>query len=183
MSDFSRSFAVTEGGGPLRPNALAIIAACALVALGGVAVPGASYASEQTMEVTVTAYNSVPEQTNEQPNIAALGDRIEPGMKVVAVSRDLLDIGLRRGSKVRIEGLPGEYEVLDKMHWRWQRSIDLYMGDAGVLHVLADVILQPQVFLQQHRILFFLREPAAVPGLGDAQPHSDRIDFLSHSGS
>ena len=30
---------------------------------------------------------------------------------------------------MRIEGLPGEYVVLDKMNKRWSRTIDVYMGD------------------------------------------------------
>jgi 3D (Asp-Asp-Asp) domain-containing protein len=50
-------------------------------------------------------------------------------MKVIAVSRDLLAAGLRRGVRVRIEGLPGEYVVLDKMAARWRNKIDIYMAD------------------------------------------------------
>jgi 3D (Asp-Asp-Asp) domain-containing protein len=44
------------------------------------------------------------------------------------VSRDLLELGLTRGARVRIEGLPGEYRVLDKMAKHWRRKIDIYMG-------------------------------------------------------
>jgi 3D (Asp-Asp-Asp) domain-containing protein len=79
--------------------------------------------------VTATAYNSVPEQTDDDPDVAAWGDRLKPGMKSIAVSRDLLDKGLRRHAKVRIHGLPGEYVVLDKMHHRWENRIDIYMGE------------------------------------------------------
>jgi 3D (Asp-Asp-Asp) domain-containing protein len=79
--------------------------------------------------VTATAYNSVKAQTNSQPNIAAWGDRLEPGMKAIAVSRDLLSMGLTRGAKVRIDGLHGEFVVLDKMAKRWERKIDIYMGE------------------------------------------------------
>ncbi len=90
-------------------------------------------ASEETagvraLVVTATAYNSVVEQTDDDPEIAAWGDRLEPGMKSIAVSRDLLDMGLKRNAKVRIHGLPGEYVVLDKMHARWENRIDIYMG-------------------------------------------------------
>jgi 3D (Asp-Asp-Asp) domain-containing protein len=49
-------------------------------------------------------------------------------MRAIAVSHDLIGLGLGRGAKVRIDGLPGEYVVLDKMASRWQRKIDLYMG-------------------------------------------------------
>ena len=75
-------------------------------------------AKPQKMYVTATAYNSVRAQTNSNPSIAAWGDRLKPGMKAIAVSRDLLKKGLKRGVKVKISGLPGEYVVLDKMHHR-----------------------------------------------------------------
>ncbi|WP_371826100.1 3D domain-containing protein [Photobacterium sp. GJ3] len=80
------------------------------------------------LKVTATAYNSVPAQTDSNPSIAAWGDRLKPGMKAIAVSRDLLKMGLKHGSKVKISGLPGEYVVLDKMHRRWSKKIDIYMG-------------------------------------------------------
>lgn len=79
--------------------------------------------------VTATAYNSVPEQTDDDPEIAAWGDRLSPEIKSIAVSRDLLDMGLKRNARVRIHGLPGEYVVLDKMHERWENRIDIYMGE------------------------------------------------------
>ena len=89
-----------------------------------------SYASSlKKLNVTATAYNSVSAQTDSNPSIAAWGDRLKPGMKAIAVSRDLLKMGLKRGSKVKISGLPGEYVVLDKMHHRWRRKIDIYMGN------------------------------------------------------
>lgn len=82
----------------------------------------------KTIKVTATAYNSVRAQTNANPTRAAWGDRLKPGMKVIAVSRDLLTMGLTRGARVKISGLPGEYVVLDKMNKRWSRKIDIYMG-------------------------------------------------------
>jgi len=58
-----------------------------------------------------------------------LNDRLKPGMKVIAVSRDLLNVyGLKHKQKVRIKGLKGEYLVLDKMNKRWRKKIDIYMG-------------------------------------------------------
>jgi len=83
---------------------------------------------ERSMVVTVTAYNSVPSQTNSQPTVAAWGDKLKPGMKVVAVSRDLLDEGLSHGSVLRIEGLKGKYVVLDKTAARFTKRVDVYMG-------------------------------------------------------
>jgi 3D (Asp-Asp-Asp) domain-containing protein len=49
-------------------------------------------------------------------------------MKAIAVSRDLLELGLTRGAEVEIEGMPGTYRVLDKMGRRWEKRIDIYMG-------------------------------------------------------
>lgn len=83
---------------------------------------------EQSLVVTATAYNSVPEQTGDEPRVGAWGDRLKPGMKAIAISRDLEKAGLTRGTRVEIDGLKGEYVVLDKMHGRWHRRIDIYMG-------------------------------------------------------
>jgi len=83
---------------------------------------------ERSLVVTATAFNSVPEQTDSDPHLAAWGDPIAPGMKVIAVSRDLISEGLEHRTPVKIEGFPGEYLVLDKMHKRWKKRIDIYMG-------------------------------------------------------
>lgn len=81
------------------------------------------------LKVTATAYTSHVAQTDSTPNIAAWGDRLKPGMKAIAVSRDLLHVyGLKHKQKVRIKGLQGEYVVLDKMNKRWRKKIDIYMG-------------------------------------------------------
>jgi len=83
----------------------------------------------KSLHVTATAYTSHVGQTDSTPNIAAWGDRLYPGMKSIAVSRDLLKVhGLKHGQKVRIKGLEGEYAVLDKMNKRWKKKIDIYMG-------------------------------------------------------
>lgn len=83
----------------------------------------------QRLKVTATAYNSLPAQTDNTPDIAAWGDRLRPGMKAIAVSRDLLKkYGLKHKDKVKISGLKGEYMVLDKMNKRWKKKIDIYMG-------------------------------------------------------
>jgi 3D (Asp-Asp-Asp) domain-containing protein len=85
--------------------------------------------AERTLVVQASAYNSLPGQTEGDPTLGAWGDELRPGMKVIAVSRDLLEEGLARGTRVRIEGVPGEWRVLDKMPRRWKRKIDLYMGE------------------------------------------------------
>jgi 3D (Asp-Asp-Asp) domain-containing protein len=82
----------------------------------------------RTRRVTATAYNSLPGQTDSRPNEAAWGDTLEPGMKAIAVSSDLLAMGLTRNTHVKIKGLPGTYRVLDRMPSRWSNKIDIYMG-------------------------------------------------------
>lgn len=83
----------------------------------------------RTMEVTATAYNSLPAQTHpDHFTTTAWGDSLEPGMKAIAVSRDLITEGLTHNTEVKIEGLPGTYVVLDKMNMRWTKRIDIYLG-------------------------------------------------------
>lgn len=84
--------------------------------------------SNRTLEVTATAYNSLPGQTQGDPSLTAWGDELVPGMRAIAVSRDLLSMGLTRGAEVTIEGLPGTYVVMDKLNKRWKMRIDIYMG-------------------------------------------------------
>lgn len=84
---------------------------------------------EKTLEVVATAYTSHAAQTDSTPTIAAWGDRLTPSTKAIAVSRDLLtQYGLKHRTKVRINGLSGEFLVLDKMNKRWFKKIDIYMG-------------------------------------------------------
>jgi len=79
--------------------------------------------------VSVTAYNTLPSQTTPTgSNIAAWGDTLQPGMKVIAVSRDLLRKGLSYNTMVRIDTFPDTFFVKDKMHFRHRNKIDIYMG-------------------------------------------------------
>lgn len=81
------------------------------------------------LRVTATAYSSHRGQTDKTPFLAAWNNRIRPGMKIIAVSRDLLTrYGLDNGSRVRIGGLRGYYVVRDKMNKRFRKRIDIYMG-------------------------------------------------------
>lgn len=85
--------------------------------------------NENSLEVTATAYTSSPDETDSTPDLAAWGDRLKPGMKAIAVSRDLLPMGLTHRTEVNISGLEGTYVVLDKMNRRWTKKIDIYMGN------------------------------------------------------
>lgn len=62
------------------------------------------------------------------PAITAFGDTLKPGMKVIAVSRDLLDSGLTHNSKIYIPQLEDTFLVKDKMNRRFIRKIDIYFG-------------------------------------------------------
>ncbi len=82
-----------------------------------------------TLRVTATAYTSHAAQTGGSPFVAAWGTRLRSGMKIIAVSNDMLSkYGMRNGTKVRIAGLPGYYTVRDKMSKRFRKRVDIYMG-------------------------------------------------------
>ena len=90
-----------------------------------------SHGVEHSMYVEATAYCSRKQETDSDPFTAAWGDRLHPGMKAIAVSRDLLEKGLHHRSMVWIEvdgERKGPYEVLDKMARRWRDRIDIYYG-------------------------------------------------------
>jgi 3D (Asp-Asp-Asp) domain-containing protein len=84
--------------------------------------------TQNSLTVKASAYNSTRAQTDHRPTETAFGQTLKPGMKVIAVSRDLLKKGLEPGTKVRIEGLRGTYTVADKMAARHRNRIDIYMG-------------------------------------------------------
>ena len=111
-----------------RPPALVLLLLALLVLIPACAEQSPPAPRWETLMVNATAYTSRPEETDATPFLAAWGHRLRPGMKVIAVSRDLLRMGLSPGAEVRIEGLPGTYRVLDKMNRRWKRRIDVYFG-------------------------------------------------------
>nr|WP_313777804.1 MULTISPECIES: hypothetical protein [unclassified Allomuricauda] len=49
-------------------------------------------------------------------------------MKSIAVSRDLIKMGLVHNTMVKIDTFPDTFYVKDKMHSRWRNRIDIYMG-------------------------------------------------------
>ncbi len=84
---------------------------------------------QHKMRVVATAYTSHRSQTDRTPFLAAWNNRIRPGMKIIAVSPDLIrKYGLTNGVRVKIGGLPGTYVVRDKMNKRLHDHIDIYMG-------------------------------------------------------
>ncbi len=109
---------------------LAVLFGAQLAGCQGAEAPEPAEEEWETLEVTATAYNTLPEQTHpDHPTIAAWGDELEPGMQVIAVSPDLVGRGLTRGTEVRIDGLEGTFVVLDRMPSRWRQRIDIYMDE------------------------------------------------------
>jgi len=75
------------------------------------------------LKAKVTAYNSECCQTDDTPYIAAWNNQVYPGM--VAVSRDLENVGLGRGVNVYIDG--ERYVIDDRMHKRKKNQFDIWM--------------------------------------------------------
>jgi len=121
---------VSARPGQRRLLALSALSIGAALVAASVFLQAPAIAGElRELEVTATAYNSVASQTNAEPNLTAWGDRLEPGMKSIAVSRDLIELGLTHGVELTISGFPGRWVVRDKMAKRWKRKIDIYMGE------------------------------------------------------
>ncbi len=83
----------------------------------------------KSIRLTATAYTSHKDQTDDTPFLAAWNNRIKPGMKIIAVSPDLIKkYGLTNGTRVKIKGLKHHYVIRDKMNAKWKNRIDIYMG-------------------------------------------------------
>lgn len=80
-----------------------------------------------TLTVTATAYLARSAK-RKRPTRGAWGDALDPDARVVAVSADLVELGLTRGARLRIEGLEGEFVVMDRMHARVKKTIDIFFG-------------------------------------------------------
>ena len=93
-----------------------------------VALVLASNAAARELVVTATAYNSLPGQTDSTPNLAAWNNPLFPGMRAIAVSRDLIPLGIGNQVVVEVVGY-GFFTVLDKMNKRYKGRIDVYYGD------------------------------------------------------
>lgn len=78
----------------------------------------------KSMEVTATAYTLREAETKKgHKGLTAWGDQLKPGMKSIAVSRDLIKLGLCHKTEVKIEGFEGTYIVRDKMNKRWKKEL------------------------------------------------------------
>lgn len=84
-------------------------------------LPVAKERPKRVMYVTVTAYSSTPDQTDDTPFIAATGKRVHDGM--VAANF------LRFGTRVRFPDNFGDknFFVEDRMHERFSDRMDIWM--------------------------------------------------------
>lgn len=99
-----------------------------LLFAAGLLFEGTGCAEERRLKVTATAFNSTRAQTDANPTETACGLKLAPGVKVVAVSHDLMKNGLSCGMEIRIEGLDGSWKVGDRTAARHEKRIDIYMG-------------------------------------------------------
>lgn len=86
-------------------------------------INGAAADPTKRMTVTLTAYSSTPDQTDDTPFIAATGKRVYDGM----IAANFLPFG----TKVQIPKLFGEkiFTVDDRMNRRYQNRVDIWFPD------------------------------------------------------
>lgn len=79
---------------------------------------------KRCLTISGSAYSADAGQTDSTPTIAAWGYRYtaKDYDRAIAISKDLLNLGLTDGSRVTIDG--GTYVVRDKMHPRWRKKVD-----------------------------------------------------------
>lgn len=85
----------------------------------------------RSLQVLATAYNSVEDQTDDTPWLAAWQNQLRPGQRVVAVSRSLeRRYNITDGTVIFIEGLDGVWRVRDRMSSKWKDDrIDIWMEE------------------------------------------------------
>lgn len=81
--------------------------------------------SNRIIYVTVTAYSSTPDQTDDTPFITANGTRVRDG--IIAANF------LKFGTKVKFPDYSGDkiYEVTDRMNARYPNRADIWMETRG----------------------------------------------------
>ena len=106
---------------------LAVVLAIGYAIFGDSISPAVAGASRETCAtVEVSAYNSVPDQTDSTPDIAAWGYRLsaKDKWKVAAVSPDVRKL-FGKNAIVNLEGI-GEVRIVDKTNARLRDTIDIY---------------------------------------------------------
>ena len=123
---FERSIRLPCGGSRAF-RGISMRCGLALALMVGLLAAGCS--SERRLTVKATAFNSTRAQTDARSHETACGVRLQPGDRVIAVSRDLTrEHGLVCGTEIVIDGLEGTWTVVDVTAARHQKLIDIYMG-------------------------------------------------------
>jgi hypothetical protein len=82
----------------------------------------------ETASVEVGAFAIELRTPGSGPWRGSWGDELVPGMKAIAVSPDLVERGLVRGTRVRIEGLPPSYRVRHELGAGTHERVEVFMG-------------------------------------------------------
>jgi hypothetical protein len=82
----------------------------------------------ETARVEVGAFAIELRDPRDEPWRGSWGDELRPGMKALAVSPDLVQRGLGRGTRVRIEGMPPSYRVRHQLGADTRERIEIFMG-------------------------------------------------------
>jgi hypothetical protein len=82
----------------------------------------------ETGSVEIGAFAIELRLPDSEPWRGSWGDELRPGMKAVAVSPDLVERGLARGVRVRIEGMPASYRVRHQLGAQTRERIEIFMG-------------------------------------------------------
>ena len=77
--------------------------------------------------VKVTAYNALPEQTDDTPFINASNQRVREGTCAISIDLEKA-LGLKFGDIVVLKGI-GVFTFQDRMHTRKQRQVDVFFWD------------------------------------------------------
>jgi hypothetical protein len=89
----------------------------------------------ETASVDVGAFAIELRAPDAGPWRGSWGDELVPGMKALAVSPDLVERGLVRGTRVRIEGLPPSFQVRHRLPEGTHERVEIFMGtDAESAH-------------------------------------------------
>lgn len=83
---------------------------------------------QRTRSLTVTAYSPRPEESDSSPHLTASNKRVRQG--IVAVSRDLFDLGWVFGKKVYIKDF-GIFTIDDLMAGDKRNHVDIFMDDTA----------------------------------------------------
>jgi len=87
-----------------------------------------------SLKVTATAYSAREKECNAQPWVTASGTPSRVG--VIAVSRDLEELGVNLGDFVIVKGM-GLFRVEDRMNKRWKKRIDILHANAEAARIFA----------------------------------------------